>query len=346
MQQMMDGELIIQRHESDHYSTFFNRRTGFFVRYEDDGFPEPFWSSDGPELLDISITNYCERACKFCYRQANMKGQHMAYLDLLKVLDEAKNAGVLQIALGGGNPNQHPYFCNILEEIRARGIVPSYTSNGEGLTDEILDVTAVYCGAMAISLYPPYDVYEKLIARIYSYGIKVNLHIILKTDTIDMLTGWLHSNPSFFKYVNAIIILNYKPVGSNQDLTVRDTKKLQMFYQAANQCKTVKIGFDSCSVPGIVTWMDVNPLFVESCESACFSAFISEEMKMYPCSFMIGTDMYGNLRESSLLDIWRYNKYFVAHRQKKQDVKCTLCKHKKLCNGGCIFLPSINQCNF
>lgn len=53
---------------------------------------------------------------------------------------------------------------------------------------------------------------------------------------------------------------------------------------------------------------DVKPVFLESCEAARFSAFISEDMKMYPCSFMINTDMYANLREMSLKQIWRSQK--------------------------------------
>lgn len=44
---------------------------------------------------------------------------------------------------------------------------------------------------------------------------------------------------------------------------------------------------------------DVKPVFLESCEAARFSAFISEDMIMYPCSFMVNTDMYANLREMS-----------------------------------------------
>lgn len=52
---------------------------------------------------------------------------------------------------------------------------------------------------------------------------------------------------------------------------------------------------------GIVQWMKgVKSVFLESREAARFSAFISEDMKMYPCSFMVNTDMYANLREMSL----------------------------------------------
>ena len=58
--------------------------------------------------------------------------------------------------------------------------------------------------------------------------------------------------------------------------------KISQFFQNVQNCRTLKIGFDSCSVSGIVEYMNVNKIFMESCEAARFSAFISEDMKMYP----------------------------------------------------------------
>lgn len=344
MEQIQDGDLVVMRHEGQHYRTLFNRRTGFFARKEDEGHPEPFWAEDGPELLDVAITNYCEHGCKFCYRQSNREGKHISIKDLRYVIDQAKELGVLQIALGGGNPNQHPQFVEILKMIRDAGIVPSYTSNGEGLTDEILQATKQYCGAMALSLYPPYDRYEDLTERIRSFGIKLNLHVILKTDTIDLLISWLKEPPTWFSNINALIVLNYKPVASSSSLMVTNRSLLKNFYSAVSECKHTKIGFDSCCVPGIVNWMNVNPTLIESCEAARFSAFVSEDLKMFPCSFMANTDLYGDLHKSSMFDIWQMNPSFVNHRNKIKNNTCSGCKHHHLCNCGCVFMPEINQC--
>lgn len=344
MQLKMNGNVDIKEHPSSHYKTLFSRDTGFFARIEDDGYPEPFWSEDGPELLDISITNYCEHGCSFCYRQSDVNGIHMSLADLQIVINQAKEIGVMQIALGGGNPNQHPRFVEILKMIRDAGIVPSYTSNGEGLTDEILEATKRYCGAMALSIYPPYDGYDVLVDRIHSYDIRLNLHVILKKDTVGLIIKWLNEPPAWFTKINALIVLNYKPVASSESLMVKDKSILKEFYDAVSGCKHTKIGFDSCCVPGIVTWMNVNPSLIESCEAARFSAFISEDLKIYPCSFMANTDKYGDLRVSSMIDIWKNNVAFLEHRNKIENNRCTGCKQRSLCNGGCVFMPEINQC--
>ena len=346
MQQKMLGDIVIGEHPSQHYKTLFSQKTGFFVRMEGDGHDEPFWSEDGPELLDLSITNYCERCCDFCYRKAHPKGKHMPLSDIEFVVKQAKEVGVLQIALGGGNPNQHPQFVNVLKVIREYGIVPSYTSNGEGLTDEILEATKRYCGAMALSLYPPFDYCAEMAKRISDFDIKLNLHVILKSDTIDLLTSCFKNSPDWFSYINAVIVLNYKPIGGSRELMIKDAERLKLFYESAAACKTLKIGFDSCCVPGIVTWMDVNPVLIDSCEAARFSAFISEDLKMYPCSFMVDTEQCGDLREESLIDIWQKSSAFVKHRERMMHNPCDGCGHQMLCRGGCVFLPELNQCKY
>lgn len=346
MLQMMDGRVIIQKHTDQKYTTYFDQNSGLFVRKEDKDSEEPFWSEDGPELLDISITNYCERSCTFCYRHSDKKGKHISKSDFQNIIEQAAELGVLQIALGGGNPNQHPQFIEFLKLVREHNIIPSYTTNGEGLSHDILKASADYCGAMAISLYSNNaQCITETLEKISNYSIKTNVHLILKADTIDFATEWLLNPPAFFKYINAIIFLNYKPINKQLKLSFNDLSKIESFFRIASECKHVKIGFDSCCVSGIVKWMKVYPFFVESCEAARFSAFISEEMKMYPCSFMANTTNYGDLREQSIIEIWKSNKAFVNHRHSISHNFCKSCDFNEICNGGCRYMPQINFCN-
>lgn len=344
----MAGDLVVREHPQQHYRTVFDRQSGFFIRKEDTGWPEPTWSADGPELIDLSITSYCQRGCSFCYRSANDKSyHHLSFVDVQKVVEQAADCGTLQIALGGGNPNQHPDFVKILRLIREKGIVPSYTTNGDGLTDEVLRTTAEYCGAMAVSIYPPFveEYYLRLLKRIKNYGVKVNLHAIIRKDNLELWKKWLLNPPALFEYVNAIIFLNYKPIGKDGiSLLSSDRSMIESFFRVVNECGAVRIGFDSCSISGIVQWMDVPDIFVESCEAARFSAFISEDLKMYPCSFMINKGWCGDLRECSLIDIWQKNEYFHEFRDKYPSSHCSNCRFVGVCKGGCQLYESINFC--
>ena len=171
--------LIVKHFDVDEYTAVFNPSTGFFARMEDDGRPEPFWSSHGPELLDIAVTNWCDRGCHFCYRKSDINGKHMSLEDFEEVIRQAELMHVFQVALGGGNPNQKPYFPEMLALTREHGIVPNYTTNGRGLTEEVLRSTAKYCGAVAVSAYAPYSELENAIDLLSDVGVAVHVHFIL-----------------------------------------------------------------------------------------------------------------------------------------------------------------------
>ena len=70
--------LKVIRYKKLGYTSSFNPGTGFFARIPDKGEEDPFWSPHGPELMDISITNWCDQQCSFCYRSSNKHGKHMA----------------------------------------------------------------------------------------------------------------------------------------------------------------------------------------------------------------------------------------------------------------------------
>ena len=97
--------LRINRFKSLGYTSFFNPETGFFARVPDAGAREPFWSPHGPELMDISITNWCDKGCTFCYKESTKRGRHMELSAYKTVIDQASEMGTFQVALGGGNPS-------------------------------------------------------------------------------------------------------------------------------------------------------------------------------------------------------------------------------------------------
>ncbi|MDG2647473.1 radical SAM protein [Vibrio parahaemolyticus] len=165
--------LKVNRFKDLGYTAVFNSVTGFFARIPDKDNPEPFWSPHGPELMDISITNWCDKGCSFCYKSSTNRGKHMSLDDYKLIINQAAEMGTFQVALGGGNPNQHPDFIEILEYTKLKGIVPNYTSNGRGLSDEVLEATKRCCGAVAISAYPPYDETEQSLQKLLSAGVKV-----------------------------------------------------------------------------------------------------------------------------------------------------------------------------
>ncbi len=343
------GEIILRNYPFDNYKILFKPKTGLFIRIEDNGFPEPFWAPSGPELLDISITNWCSRSCSFCYKNSDKNGMHMAFEDYERIMVEAKANNVFQVALGGGNPNQHPQFCEILEVTRKYGIVPSYTTNGDGLNKKILEATSKYCGAVAVSAYEPYSNMNKILTKFFSFNVKTNIHFLLDCNTIEVALQWMKKPPNFLKNINAIIFLNYKPVGKNRTenfLLKNNTSFRELFQLVTSESYDFKIGFDSCSVSGLVSsqnGIDFN--FIEPCDGARFSAYISENLLVYPCSFLGESHKGESLRNKSLREIWNKSSLFLEARNRLNSNKCNACSFQEKCFNGCPFFPEINLCN-
>jgi len=330
------------------YATFFNPDTGFFARVPEKGKPEPFWSPHGPELMDISITNWCDKGCSFCYKSSTIRGEHMEVCDYKKIIDQAAAMGTFQVALGGGNPNQHPDFIEILEYTVSKGVVPNFTTNGRGLSDEILEATRKFCGAVAVSAYPPYHEAAKTIAKLVAKKIKVNVHFILDATSINTAIEWLTEPPEFLYNINAIIFLNYKPSGRKifEKRMLRNSSRLDEFFKLAiSSRRKLKVGFDACCVSGVFARTNVNSSMVDACDAGRFSMYISEDLRVYPCSFQSGLaagDSFNN--ESSLLDIWTKSQNMQAFRNYFSSERCGPCGHKSTCMNGCPLFDEVVVC--
>jgi radical SAM protein with 4Fe4S-binding SPASM domain len=342
------GQLVRRYYQREHYTTLFSPQTGFFARIEEPGYPEPFWSEHGPELIDISITNWCDRDCMSCYRSAGPNGRHMSMADYRMIMGHAAKLDVCQVALGGGNPNQHPNFADILKITREEfGIVPNYTTNGNGLTDRVLEATARYCGAVAVSAYEPYGDLWTAAARLMSFGIKTNVHFVLDSITVDTAIEWLLHPPASLLALNAVIFLNYKAVGRGSDpkRLLRQSDRCQEFLRhALKKHPPFKIGFDSCMVSGVAVSAKADRISYDACEAARFSMYISETLQAYPCSFMESTSEGISLTGGNLLGIWQDSPLFRDFRQRLSQPACGSCEALDLCKGGCPVFPDINLC--
>lgn len=327
----------------------FNPHSGFFARVEDGGAPEPFWAEHGPELLDIAITNWCDRGCFFCYRKSDQTGRHMSLEHYREVIQQAKSMHAFQVALGGGNPNQHPDFVEILRLTREDfGIVPNYTTNGRGLTDKVLEATKRYCGAVAVSAYEPYRDTMDAIERLVASGIRTNVHFILSSRTIDIGIEWLKTPPPFLARTNGLVFLNYKPVGrhAEEQLLANRSPRIEEFFRLATTVRHPwRIGFDTCSITGLARFGNAHDVSLEGCDSGRFSLFVSEDLRVYPCSFMVEAGYEGvSLHGTTLREIWQRDPMFSRIRAQHAAQGCGDCQTKSHCLSGCPLFPQMNLC--
>ena len=110
--------------------------TGAFMQFVFAGDYE--WASV-PRSIDIKITNYCEYGCPFCYQSSSAGHRPTQRVNgrLFSFLDACQRAGVMAVALGGGEPTTwegyvpgfgNGDFIDLLLHISGLGLIPSFST--------------------------------------------------------------------------------------------------------------------------------------------------------------------------------------------------------------------------
>ena len=362
----------------------FNQETGFYFRtgiLEDgkDTGVDPFMASF-PELLDVGImghcihgkTGLCQKAGIGCYQDGlHSNNPNMSLEDFKKIAEQCKGK-TFQFALGGcGDPDQHEHFEEILKVCKENGIVPNFTTSGFGMTKALAKLCKQYCGAVAVSWYrSPYTL--KAINLLLAEGVKTNIHYVLSKSTLtealqhlrrdelnnsidrnkfnsqgDLAQSYSHNTLQFPKGINAVIFLLHKPVdlGTKEDMITKDNKDFLNFLDLVNEREfPYKIGFDSCTVPALINLDKVDPNCLDTCEGGRWSAYITPDMKLLPCSFDNQEQKWAvDLAQYSIAEAWESNTFndFRNHFSHS----CPDCKHRTSCMGGCPIVPEIVLCD-
>jgi len=338
---------MIDRH-IDNYNFMANSKTGMTLRWGKTLEDNPDFAPV-PELADISISNHCTKGCVFCYRNSTINNEFLSIEDYCRVLDSMchpKYGNVFQVALGGGEPLEHPDFLAIIEETCQRGIVPNFTTNGIHLTSEICKAIKGKIGAVALSITDIADISNDKVALLTNEGIKTNLHYVLSNENIEQaieISQGVHND--CLSKINAIVFLTYKPAGrAKVDSVLKQGDSLKRFLESVKDksIKTPRMGFDACFVPMLLQANAVKSELVDVCEGGFFSIYVDHKMNISPCSFSGKQDCY-NLKDYDFYDIW-LNKLQNYRDKQKNNCNKLDCSAKEFCRGCCPYYPIITQC--
>lgn len=330
--------------------TYF--RSGIIENGVDTGV-DPFMSSF-PELLDIGIMGHCSHGrsglCMAsgveCYQDGLHSNLPNMTLENFKKIAEQCKGKTYQFALGGcGDPDQHEQFENILKICREYRIVPNFTTSGLGMTEAIAKLCKRYCGAVAVSWYGS-EYTMRAIEILIAAGVKTNIHYVLHKKSIKEAMRRMKER-AFPAGINALIFLLHKPVGlGTREKTIRvDNGEYMEFIKYISEEKLdYKIGFDSCTVPALINHpgnIDMDSL--DTCEGARWSAYITPDMKMLPCSFDNQDQRWAvDLNNCTIQDAWNSTEFEQFRRH--FETSCPGCEKRTFCMGGCPIRPEIVLC--
>ena len=336
------------------FFSVFDPDTGYYIRtgvLDEDGNDtgvDPFMTSF-PELIDVGImqTCVCSKQCNVdCYQKAiDRIGDNMSIENFTKILDECKGK-CFQFALGGaGDVDTHKDFEKIVRLCREYNIVPNFTTSGIAMTKEKADICKKYCGAVAVSWHNA-DYTYRSVDMLLKAGVKTNIHYVLGNNSIEDAIRRLKTN-DFPQGINAVVFLLYKPVGlgKKENVLCNDDPRIEEFFNVIdNGGFDFKIGFDSCTIPGIINHChNINHDSVDTCEGGRWSMYITADMKALPCSFDnqdlkwaydISNDTIQNAWDSDVFDDFR------NHFRNS----CPNCERRRECMGGCPIRNEIVLC--
>jgi radical SAM protein with 4Fe4S-binding SPASM domain len=340
------------------FAATFTQDTGFYYRtntYNTEGKPtrKDAFMASFPHLLDIGIMGHCLHGLSGrclqtgvqCYQDGlNKTDPNMTLANFERIAAECEGK-IFQFALGGrGDPEMHEDFEGILQSCRKHGIIPNMTTSGFGLTDAKIKLIKRFCGAAAVSWYrTPYTL--SAINRLLDAGIITNIHYVISNNTLEEAIDLLERG-AFPQGVKKIIFLLHKPVGlgsENNILRISDAR-VRRFFKLFDNSKICEIsGFDSCCVPGIMNMTaKIYSSSLDSCESARYSAYITPDMKMLPCSFDQQHHWAYDISDSTIEDGWN-SPVFENFRDILQQ-SCPDCALHNWCLGGCPINKKIVLC--
>lgn len=351
-------------HNEKNYISSFDEKTGKYIRIGKDKNGRLSMSCDPfmaefPELLDVGIMGHCihgqsglclESGVQ-CYQSGSTINEpNMSIEDFRSVAEQCRGR-VFQFALGGrGDPDQHEYFEEILKICRENEIVPNFTTSGLGMTDELAELCKKYCGAVAVSWYRS-EYTLNAIDTLIRHGVKTNIHYVVSKTTVNEALLRLKNKcdklcSGFPDGINAVIFLLHKPRGhgTREEMITKDNKHFfELLQYIDEETFPYKIGFDSCTVPALAGLKNTVPESLDSCEAARWSAYISADMKMLPCSFCREDEGYTvDLRTHSIEQAWDSEQFERIRAIMRGS--CPECRYRGFCLGGCPLMKEIVIC--
>lgn len=165
MVMMVSAMKILGQYKNGNYDVrIFDDGTKIRVTEEDD------FISEFPENIDIKITNYCDAGCKFCHEDSTTSGRHadLKHYILYGFLTTLKP--YTELAIGGGNPLDHPQLRMLLSYLRSRGIIPNLTVNQVHFEKNFNEISSLVKNnliyGVGVSLVNPTDNFLSLISKI------------------------------------------------------------------------------------------------------------------------------------------------------------------------------------
>jgi MoaA/NifB/PqqE/SkfB family radical SAM enzyme len=147
-----------------------------------------------PIVAHWAPTYHCNLRCAYCYAESGpWREQGPAPEVRRRIVERLAAWGVLEVAMGGGEPTTLPDFPALLAAIRAEGQVVNVTTNGMNRRPEVVRALAEHAGAVHLSADDPGrldaargdGVFERLrrtASELIDAGVRLGVNLLLTPE--------------------------------------------------------------------------------------------------------------------------------------------------------------------
>jgi len=287
-------------------------------------------------VVQLHINTNCNYNCPYCYVDTKIKDV-LDTKEWIKVINEAKQLRVTDIELLGGEPFLYKDFYYLLTYIAKQKMDITIYTNGSLINKRWLENLS-YLPIKRLIIKYDYNnsTYKKHTRTKISLNkikdvIKQCAEKNLTVMTLTTLTKYNVNNAkdiieSSLKLGAYPLFERFLPIKN-----VKINKELQVRKEDYNKAiRLIKKSYSN--VQNIIHTKS----YIQGNFCLCFSNLISilPDGSCLPCQFWPISLRLGNIKDSSLRNIW--NVYKKKRKEwNKLPKECYSCKYKKICNGGC-----------
>ncbi len=329
------------------------------------GYPDsPLWDSgstllSAPTEAHVAVTRQCSAGCSGCYMDSyrpgtrpDLEAAELGLEGMKKVVDALADARVFHLALGGGESLEQPWFLDLAEYVRERGLVPNLTTNGFPLDERNVKRCRVF-GHSNGSLdgvggeyrhtrgIDGFEAADRALTLLRKARCRTGINVVVSRRNIHKLETILRYARR--KKVNQVELLRFKPSGRGRDrfpeldLTPDQARTFYPMVSSLARRHRIRLRLD-CSFMPMVFAHEPDPkrldLFaISGCHGGEMLLGVGPEGEAAACSFAEpGPRTIGEIQRW-----WAAPETFRLFRSWHRNAPepCASCAYLQLCRGGC-----------
>lgn len=319
-----------------------------------------------PFSVNFMITTKCYTNCIYCYAERN-RVNDLSADEILKVLDEAYEIGVLNLVLSGGDVFAFPEWKKIIARLGLYNYSSILSTKVPLSREDIyylkeigkieslqISLDSIVSETLHSLLHVKNDYYDKvqeMLGYCSEFGIKVNIRTVLtkynaNIPEISKLYNFINSQKCVVSWVLTPAFYSaFKSDYDNYRASDNDLIEVYKFTQKQLDESNLQIRYNKMSDKkySLQSYSSVYEYVKENqiCNANTYSLAILSDGTVTVCEMLYDSPPFilGNVRQQSLYDIWNsskalnlfsYHQNMIVHKENNKCVECKVFDECKL----------------